>query len=274
MHPYLYEEEDAESGSKAGLLKEQAIRKTCEWLPKLSCLVIGPGLGRDPLVLETVNAIMQKAACDNIPMVIDADGLWIWSQDSYDTSPIYSPNGTEQKIVLTPNAVEMQRLAKRHGITNAALEEKKRENVGQCLLEELSDALVIVEKGRHDLIHGRMQEGEGEGEGAALDGSLCSISTRNKSSLKRCGGQGDILSGCIATFLSWGNAAKARREISGEDWKLVAAYAGSYLTREASRRAFRKHGRAMVCTDVIEEVGPAFSSVFPDDESSEPEPES
>ena len=42
-------------------------------LPKLHALAIGPGLGRDPNVLEAVARVIQSARRMNVPLVLDAD---------------------------------------------------------------------------------------------------------------------------------------------------------------------------------------------------------
>jgi ATP-dependent NAD(P)H-hydrate dehydratase len=144
--------------------------------------------------------------------------------------------------------------------------------LAQELLSEFLGDVMIVEKGRQDLIHGHSHK-KVDYVARTCESRMCSISTSNESGLKRCGGQGDILSGCIATFFSWGNAVypvgnsllwvdETTHEAVG--WSSIACYAACYLTRDASRRAFSKHGRSVVCTDIIEEIGPAFSDVFSD----------
>ena len=46
---------------------------------------------------------------------------------------------------------------------------------------------------------------------------------------------------------------------------LLAAVAGSMVTRTASHRAFSKEGRGVVTEDMIPEIGPAFAKVFGED---------
>ena len=46
------------------------------WLPRLDCLVIGPGLGRNQSTLGRISLILRKAVTLNIPAVIDGDALW------------------------------------------------------------------------------------------------------------------------------------------------------------------------------------------------------
>ena len=48
--------------------------------PDLHALVIGPGLGREPAVLEAVMRIIEKAKVRQLPLVLDADGLWLLTQ--------------------------------------------------------------------------------------------------------------------------------------------------------------------------------------------------
>lgn len=36
----------------------------------------GPGLGRNQSMLGRISIVIEKCKAENIPMVIDADGLW------------------------------------------------------------------------------------------------------------------------------------------------------------------------------------------------------
>ena len=45
---------------------------------------------------------------------------------------------------------------------------------------------------------------------------------------------------------------------------LLAAAAGSYVTRTASRRTFEVKRRSMVTQDMLSNVGPAFEECFED----------
>ena len=74
--------------------------------------------------------------------------------------------------------------------------------------------------------------------------------------------QGDVLSGCIATYAAWAQrAAGASRDqlhSGGGDGLpplLAAAYAGCLTTRRASKRAFVRQRRAMGATDLLAELG-------------------
>ncbi|QDZ20757.1 ATP-dependent (S)-NAD(P)H-hydrate dehydratase [Chloropicon primus] len=230
VHPYLYESEDLGGEAEArgdAELPERAVERVCEWLPKLSCLVVGPGLGRDPVALSTAERVMHKAMQMNVPLVVDADGLWVWNSPSFDPRPFAEK---DQAVVLTPNAVECNRLRARYGT-----------DLGGALGENI----VVIEKGEHDQIR------VGGGPATVVD---------TEGSPRRCGGQGDVLAGCVATFLSWGRKAVGTE--GDPSWKTASAYAGARLTRSASKAAFAKRGRATLCTDLVEEIGPAFSALF------------
>ena len=74
-------------------------------MDRLHCLVVGPGLGRCPMVLEATARIIQEARSRNLPLVVDADGLYLLTLDTYcDILAGYD------KCVLTPNAMEQKRL--------------------------------------------------------------------------------------------------------------------------------------------------------------------
>ena len=92
--------------------------------------------------------------------------------------------------------------------------------------------------------------------------------------LKRCGGQGDVLSGTVGTFLAWGKcfedgawAAQSggtpeKAGIPISRLPFLSAVGGAIVTRTTSRRAFERNGRSMITADLIGEVGAAFEEVF------------
>ena len=70
-------------------------------------------------------------------------------------------------------------------------------------------------------------------------------------SLRRCGGQGDIVAGVAGLMNLWSKRAEAG-EMSAA---MRAAIATSGIVREAGRRAFEREKRRMTVMTVIEEVG-------------------
>lgn len=84
--------------------------------------------------------------------------------------------------------------------------------------------------------------------------------------MKRCGGQGDILSGSVGAMLAWAkcyeDGAFGDKSIPISRMPLLAAIGASMVTRTASRRAFEREGRGVVTQDMLKDVGPAFAEVF------------
>lgn len=88
--------------------------------------------------------------------------------------------------------------------------------------------------------------------------------------LKRCGGQGDVLSGTVGTFLAWGKCFEdGAWGVKPESVNIpisiipfLGATAGSLVTRNTSKRGFAKMGRSLITADLIGEVGGAFEEVF------------
>lgn len=249
-------------------------------LSRLHSLVIGPGLGRDGVTLKVVTEVIKEARSKSIPFVLDADGLLIVTED---------PNIVKgyKECILTPNVVEFGRLAKALGIevpsqAEIAQEEGDRTSKESEACEQLSKALggvTIIQKGPHDVI----------------SNGVTSIISDIKGGLKRSGGQGDTLTGSLGTLLAWRaayhdklwesgekdnekeaqNRDDVQAEIDNENRRmspattlLLAAWAGSSLTRECSRRAFQAKGRSMQASDLTDEVHGAFLRLIGEPEGS------
>ena len=217
---------------------DEVAKPILDMLDRLHVLVIGPGLGRDEVTLKQVAAVIKAARArePRVPMVLDADCLWL-IQEQPDLVKGY------RDCILTPNVVEFARLAKAIHI-NA-----KSGDPDEC--EQLSKALgnvCIIQKGRDDLIS--------NGYGT----TTCDL----QGGLKRAGGQGDTLTGSLGTFLAWreiyheGLWNVGDKPMSREETLLVAAFAGSAITRECSRKAFEKRGRSLQAGDLTGEVHEAF----------------
>ncbi|CAI7585504.1 unnamed protein product [Penicillium bialowiezense] len=240
-------------------------------LSRLHALVIGPGLGRDSVTLQVVTEVIKEARSQAIPFVLDADGLLIVTEDP-DLVKGY------KNCILTPNVVEFGRLAKALGVKVSSPAEIAQGGGSNTLnkeseaCEQLSQALggvTVVQKGPHDVI----------------SNGITSIISDVKGGLKRSGGQGDTLTGSLGTFLAWRAAyhdklwdsdekdnqkeAQSKEEIQAEltsenkrmspaTTLLLAAWAGSGITRECSRRAFEAKGRSMQASDLTDEVHGAF----------------
>ncbi|KAJ5637095.1 YjeF C-terminal domaincarbohydrate kinase-like protein [Penicillium lividum] len=249
-------------------------------LSRLHALVIGPGLGRDGVTLKVVAEVIKEARSRSIPFVLDADGLLIVTEDP-------SLVKGYKECILTPNVVEFGRLAKALGIKASSQADIANEGGDTTskesdACEQLSNALggvTILQKGPHDVI----------------SNGVTSIINDTKGGLKRSGGQGDTLTGSLGTMLAWRAAyhdrlwdsgenenekeARSREEVQAElesdrrmspgTTLLLAAWAGSSITRESSRRAFEAKGRSMQASDLTDEVHGSFLRLIGEPEESQ-----
>ena len=73
--------------------------------------------------------------------------------------------------------------------------------------------------------------------------------------LRRCGGQGDLLAGSIATFLAWARFKDPSTHLS-------AALGACTLIKTVSARAFKENGRSTLATDMIPLLGRTFRELY------------
>ncbi|KAF7540899.1 hypothetical protein G7054_g1003 [Neopestalotiopsis clavispora] len=222
---------------------EEIAKDIIDMLGRLHVLVVGPGLGRDPLMHKTLAKVLAAARERKMPVVMDADALGL-----VQTNPELVIGWKE--VVLTPNVVEFGRLQKALKMKDSDVEQESE----TAKVEALSRALggvAILQKGPRDFI----SNGD---ETLVVD---------LQGGLKRSGGQGDTLTGSIATFLAWRNAYLEGLwdhggKLDEKEMLRLAAFGGAAITRECSRRAFMKKGRSLQASDLTEEVHPAFLSLF------------
>ncbi|SZF04880.1 unnamed protein product [Blumeria hordei] len=236
VHPLMRQSDRASTGDSALSIATKII----ELLPRLHVLVIGPGLGRDKLMLDTCVYVIEAAKKLNMPLVIDADGLSL----AQTNSGLFQ-NYTD--CIMTPNLREFSRLCESKNISPSSSD-------GVESVERLSLAfggVTIIQKGMKDFISNGKRTMISDIEGG----------------LKRSGGQGDSLTGSLATFLCWRKAYLDKiwdhsGDLNSSDLLALAAYGGSALTRECSRLAYLKKGRSMQASDMLEEVHGAFQALF------------
>ena len=196
--------------------KEEALNEMKPWIHRLHCVIIGPGLGRDPKILGNVSQVITFCEELNKPLVIDADGLFLISQN-----PDIIKN--HSRTILTPNLMEYNNLFR-----------------DPCLY--MGTDIIVFEKGANDKIHIK-KTGE-------------VLSLPEGGSNRRCGGQGDILSGVLATFYSW--ALEAKIDNGGP----ISCSAASFLVKRCNESAFKIKGRSMLASDMIEEIHNVFEANF------------
>ena len=127
-------------------------------------------------------------------IVIDADGLFL-IQNDLDLVRGYA------RVVLTPNVVEFSRLlaaAVRPSLLSPSSLTHASQGIDSAgdpsqhavLLARALQGVTILQKGSTDRI---------------TNGHEVLVS-ETRGSERRCGGQGDVLSGAVGTFLTWGKA--------------------------------------------------------------------
>ncbi|XP_053400678.1 ATP-dependent (S)-NAD(P)H-hydrate dehydratase-like [Mercenaria mercenaria] len=113
-----------------------------QWLPRVHSLVVGPGLGRTDLILDNARNIIEQAKERSLPLVIDADGLYLITEDPYIISGY-------ERAILTPNVVEFDRLYEKV-VGEAPMQSEPVVNV-KTLCEKMGN-VTIVQKGENDII--------------------------------------------------------------------------------------------------------------------------
>jgi ATP-dependent NAD(P)H-hydrate dehydratase len=189
-------------------------------------LVIGPGLGRCPLVFEATSQIMLAAMARDLALIVDADALFLLTLEKYRGILV-----NYQKVVLTPNIMEYKRLAEAYG--NSKDEPENSEFLRHIMKGH------VIKKGAEDVIIG-------------IDANSKVMICTEEGGLKRSGGLGDILAGVLATFLGWQEILHSRGDPA--DWQL-ACWTACCVTKRSTHASFRLRRRAMTAPDVLSEIG-------------------
>lgn len=231
VHPLMRQSPSQEGNSSDQSASSEPAEKVAsriiDMLPRIHVLVIGPGLGRDPLMQETVAKVVEAARKQDTPVVLDADALQVVMK---------KPELVKgwKLAVLTPNVVEFGRLCKALGIEEKVKEVAEKAGGGDeketARVEALAKALggvTIVQKGFHDFI---------------TDGET-TVTVDLQGGKKRSGGQGDTLTGSIATFLGWRTAYKEGlwdhgNKLPEKELVQLAAFGGAAITRVSPRYFF------------------------------------
>ncbi len=207
VHPLMRQSSHASTTDSASSIAKTII----DILPRLHVLVIGPGLGRDELMQATCAEVIEAAKERRMPFVLDADGLGLAER---------KPELVQgyRECILTPNVVEFGRLCRSKGVGVSQQEVENGE--GAEKLSKAFGGVTILQKGPKDWISNGDKTFVSDIEGG----------------LKRSGGQGDTLTGSLATFLGWRKAYLDKiwdheGDLDGVELLALAAFGGSALTR-------------------------------------------
>ena len=287
------------AGKGRGAHRQEAIKAIVdsvqkEVLERSNVVIVGPGLGKDELIVDTVAALLTACRTLSVPIVLDGDGINI----AVSHPDVIRGNS---KLILTPNAAEFSRLWDKYLPDNEKppmslpvdkdlitfMTDNKAMEGGFLRTDhpfathtaQLAQAIggaTVVRKGAIDV---------------ASDGSTAVYCCR-QGAPRRCGGQGDVLTGAIGTVWAWcglkrqreedekrkagGGGGEERKDSSegdkvrekeggGEEMKeeLLAAYCGSLLVRKSAELAFRAHGRSMLASHVMDGMEDVIEEMFP-----------
>ncbi|KAK9933432.1 hypothetical protein M0R45_020630 [Rubus argutus] len=238
VHPILEESYSVRDEDKS-FISEMVLGEVDKWMERFDCLVVGPGLGRDPFLLDCVSKIIKHVRQFNVPIVIDGDGLFLITNclDLVSGYPL---------AVLTPNINEYKRLVQK--VLSCEVNDEDAHEQLLSLAKRIG-GVTILRKGKSDLI----SDGETV-ESVSIYGSP-----------RRCGGQGDILSGSVAVFLSWARhvITSENLSISSKNPTMLGCIAGSTLMRKAASFAFENKKRSTLTTDIIECLGRSLQDICP-----------
>ncbi|PPD97312.1 hypothetical protein GOBAR_DD05657 [Gossypium barbadense] len=235
VHPILEESYNISGVNDEGKrdISKKILSEFDKWMERFDCLLVGPGLGRDPFLLECVSKIMTRARQSNVPIVVDGDGLFLV------TNSIELVSGY-RLAVLTPNVNEYKRLVQK--VLGCDVNDQNTHGELLSLSKQIGN-VTILRKGKSDLIS------DGEklryfyfGLVNAIrppKGNQLSQSVSIYGSPRRCGGQGDILSGRTNPTV-------------------LGCIAGSALLRKAAALAFEHKKRSTLTTDIIEHLGQSY----------------
>ena len=179
------------------------------FLEKATAIVIGPGLGLHKETKEAVKNLISEVESLKIPMLLDADGLKSFAE---------SKRKLETQAVLTPHAGEYKLL------TGEALPESLDERAEAIRKVSQDLDAVLLLKGNIDIIS---------------DGYRTKLNFTGNPGMT-VGGTGDVLSGIVGAFLSWGVEP------------FEAAVAGAFVNGAAGDFVKAEKGYHMVASDLLE----------------------
>jgi ATP-dependent NAD(P)H-hydrate dehydratase len=214
------------------------VQEVTSKIERLHVLVIGPGLGRCPLVCEATARIIQHAMKQNLALVLDADALWMLALPKY-----RSLLGEYTKVVLTPNVVEYKRLFYENDPNSSSNSQPP------LLLKHAT----VVQKGHVDVI---LRNGQTLMECQQVGGK------------KRSGGIGDVLAGTIGTLVAWENILSSSTRQSSphydnteESSLALSCWTACCFVKRATQLAFQDKKRSMTAPDVLEKLGIAIDEM-------------
>lgn len=227
------------------------------WAGQARAVVLGSALGRDVRLLGVFEAVLDALVGKLV--VCDGDAFWYIAQDPQKWRRAIN---NIRWLILTPNSNELKRLYR--SITGKVLDYDKLQTVIDCLPKYSEDVTCTTTDELMPILGPFFKYFERKNCCLLLKGSKDVIISHthcyiihNKANLKRCSGQGDILSGLAALFAQ--NALEVNEEC--ETGLALAAY----INRCASFVAFQKHKLGTTSSDILCEIQNAVLTMTQDE---------
>ena len=208
VHPILPDSTHSTIASSAQQF-QQSCNDIFKIIDRVHSVIIGPGLGRDATTHDVVNVLFDYIVLKSIPLIIDADGLMIFNK-----KPALA---NYSKLIITPNKVEFQRLS-------SAINESSPEKLSSLL------GCIVIQKGKVDKIYNGSE----------------TLTVDEIGSDRRCGGQGDVLSGILGVYAYWATLTDTSLSIAAKE--------ACIAVRKAAKLAFEKKHMGMITGDLISEL--------------------
>jgi ATP-dependent NAD(P)H-hydrate dehydratase len=247
VHPYLMETSQYRPGELTEQIRVSVVLSAATeieaWFSRLDCLVVGPGLGRDPLMLDVARAVILRAREALLPLVLDGDALFLVAREP-ELVKGYS------QCLLTPNLNEFRRLASTMGVGLHGPNNDRIRKIHEVVIQ--LGGPTLVSKGPLDVVSDTQNV------------VVCSTTA----GARRCSFQGDILAGALAAFVAWTRIfvqeASSNEEIILPEMNsmLLAGFGGCTVCRTASACTFQVKKRSMLAGDMVESLGTAVEMMF------------
>lgn len=201
-----------------GLIKKSEV--TALLAKRTDALLIGPGLGRDENTVQLVKDLVAGATC---PILLDADGLYVFNNELQFLSTVQTP------LVLTPHCAELA------GLLGTDVQGISRGRLQAAVFAAAESNAVVVLKGARTVT-------------ATPEGRIFINSSGNPG--MAAGGSGDVLSGMISALL----AQKMP--------PAIAAALAVYLHGAAGDLAAKiKNQMSMTAIDIAEAIAAAYNQI-------------
>ncbi|TNV76853.1 hypothetical protein FGO68_gene11211 [Halteria grandinella] len=239
------------------------------WLNAVTSVVVGPGLGRDKETQQAVERVLQRVI-DNEKMhfVGDADMLWFLSNAEQKERNVQMLWKIGKRAVITPNVVEFGRLAGAWMGEMGEYDIKKQQQIEEVFYSEREGHFGEVDS-EHEVVRHVAMLSKSLGNVIVCKKGLVDLISDGTTSYfvavegasKRCGGQGDLMSGILGTF------SKYAQNIHNPNNALLAVVAASIATRSCAKAAFLKKWIGLTTPDILEEIPGFLAGFYTDDMS-------